>query len=371
LKFEVGSLTLQVDDREMEGYLSSLFGGSARIKSFSKIGEGFHNAGFLLVFRIGDVEKHVVLRVVRGDTGWGHDYLGDRASLLILQHRLFNIAPRGTSSRSIDVACVRKDGSLVSLGNALEFFSLVEELRDADGKPYSEDLFNIARRGELTDMDRERCAAVVDYLVNLHSEKIRNDVLYKRHIRDLIGHGEMLMGVVDTYPDPETLGFTSRWEMAEIEQKAVVWRNRIKYLGHRLSRIHGDYHPFGNIRFREDNTLVATDQAREEWGEPADDVAGLTINYIFFSIWHYGEFRQPFQELYETFMDRYVDRTGDKELFKVIAPFYAFRGLVVIHPLYYPEMEADKRRKILNFIHNVLEREQFNPRDVKSYLVRR
>ena len=116
--------------------------------------------------------------------------------------------------------------------------------------------------------------------------------------------------------------------------------------------------------------MMALDLAREEFGEPADDVSTLTINYLFVSIWQFGDYIQPFKELTETFYRRYLDRTGDEEILRVIAPFYAFRGLVVAHPLYYPEMENEKRRKIFTFINNVLESEEFDPKEVKSYLER-
>jgi len=86
------------------------------------------------------------------------------------------------------------------------------------------------------------------------------------------------------------------------------------------------------------------------------------------SIWHFGDYIQPFRELMETFYRRYLDRTGDEEILRVIAPFYAFRGLVVAHPLYYPKMENEKRRKIFNFINNVLGSEEFDPKEIKSYL---
>ncbi len=364
----VGSSRLEVDDVELEAYLSRLYGKPVRLLKTEKLGEGFHNAGFRLSLQVGDVEKRIVMRVVRGDTGWGHDYLGDRAAVLILQHRLFNAAPRGTSSPSVDVAAILADGTIASVGSGVEFFNLVEEVTAQDGRPYSDDLFEIARRRSLTERDRRRCLAAARYLVDLHSVKARNDHLYRRHIRDLVGHGEMLMGVADSYPDPATLGWTSRAELAEIEVKAVEWRNRLKYLGHRLCRIHGDYHPFGNIRFRADDTLMALDQSREEFGEAADDISALTINYIFFSVWHLGDFTGPFEELLHTFFREYLDRTSDRDILNVLPPFYAFRGLVVTHPFYYPDMEYAKRRMMMNFIRNVLDAERFEPASVKGYL---
>ena len=367
----VGSVSVKVDEARFEGYLSKLYGGSAKLLEIKKLGEGFHNAGFLVTFKVGDENrvKRLVMRVVRGDTGWGHDYLGDRASVLLLQHRLYNSAPAGTCCRSIDVAGILGSGEVVSIGDTQEFFNLVEEVTEADGKPYIDDLFAVAQRGSLTDRDRRRCLKAADYLTALHRVKARNDVLYRRHIRDLIGHGEMIMGVIDSYPDPQTLSWVTREELAMIEVKAVEWRNRVKYLTHRLSRIHGDFHPFGNIRFREDDALMALDLSREEFGEPADDVATLAMNYIFISLWHFNDLIEPFEELLNLFFHRYLDMTGDKEILRVIAPFYAFRGLVVIHPLYYPVMENEKRRKVLNFINNVLDADAFNPDVVKEYIM--
>jgi len=368
LELQVGSSRFSLKRQKLESYLSRLFGRRVDFISLRKLGEGFHNAGFLLSFKVGRRERRLVMRIVRADTGWGHDYLGDRAAVLLLQHRLFNTAPRGTCCRSVDVAALSKNGDIVSIGDALEFFDLVEEVTDRQGKPYVEDLFRIARDRAVSEQDLKRCDVLVDYLAMLHSEKRNNPILYKRHIRDLVGHGEMLMGVVDTYPDIRTLDFTNPKEMERIEVKAVEWRNRIKFMSHRLSRIHGDFHPFGNIRFRKDDSILALDLAREEFGEPADDVSCLSINYIFFSVWHYGKFVDPFRTLFNRFMEGYIKATGDKEILSVIAPFYAFRGLVVAHPLYYPDMEYTKRRLIFNFIINVLDHETFDPSKVSEYL---
>ncbi|MEM2904431.1 MAG: phosphotransferase [Candidatus Bathyarchaeia archaeon] len=364
----VGSVKLEINDAEMEAYLSRLYGKPVTLLKTEKLGEGFHNAGFRLTFQIEGAVKAVVMRVVRRDTGWGHDYLGDRAAVLLLQHRLLNLAPRGTSTRSVDVAAVLADGSIASVGSATEFFHLVEEVTEQDGRPYSEDLFAIARRRTLAERDKRRCLAAARYLAELHSVKARNDHLYRRHIRDLVGHGEMLMGVADSYPDPARLTWTSRAELAQIEVKAAEWRNRLKYLTHRLCRIHGDYHPFGNIRFRADDTLLALDQSREEFGEPADDVSSLTINYIFFSVWHLGEYTGPFEELCQLFFQEYLQRTSDMDLLAVLPPFYAFRGLVVVHPVYYPDVADEKRRMMMNFIRNVLNEERFEPTEIRRYL---
>jgi aminoglycoside phosphotransferase (APT) family kinase protein len=44
--------------------------------------------------------------------------------------------------------------------------------------------------------------------------------------------------------------------------------------------VHGDFHPW-NILFQNDCDFAVLDRSRGEWGDPADDVAPLTINYLF------------------------------------------------------------------------------------------
>ncbi|MGQ9542823.1 MAG: aminoglycoside phosphotransferase family protein [Candidatus Bathyarchaeia archaeon] len=368
MNLKVGSKVFTVKSGEVEKYLGWLFKAPVKLLSIDKLGEGFHNAGFSITFNSGGAPRRVVMRIVRGDTGWGHDYLSDRCSVLLLQHRLAKAAPPGTCPISYDVAALMPDGSIRSIGESIEFLHFLEEVPESAGEPYSIDLLNISERGELLEMDRLRAESIADYLADLHSIKNPNPNLYMRHIRDLVGHGEMLMGVIDTYPDPENLNFTSRREIETIEVESVRWRNRIKNLSHRCSRIHGDIHPFGNVRFRRDNSILTLDPSREEFGEPADDITSMSINYVFFSIWRQGRLTRPFKELFTIFLNRYLDRTGDNDIFKVMAPFYAFRGLVVAHPTYYPDLKSDGRRKIFNFIINVLKDEEFEPGRLEDYL---
>ena len=114
--------------------------------------------------------------------------------------------------------------------------------------------------------------------------------------------------------------------------------------------------------------MVALDLSREEYGEPADDISALTMNYVFVSVWQTGRFVDSLRRLIEIFFETYMAETGDEELVRVIAPFYAFRGFVVAHPLYYPELISSQRRTIVNFIRNVLDSEEFNFKEIHSYL---
>lgn len=81
-----------------------------------------------------------------------------------------------------------------------------------------------------------------------------------------------------------------------------------------------------------------------------------------------GNVRGPYLEALKLFYKDYIRMTGDKELLKIVAPFYAFRGAVVANPVFCPDVTPAKRRKIFNFMHNVLKARSFNPDKVNEYL---
>jgi hypothetical protein len=72
--------------------------------------------------------------------------------------------------------------------------------------------------------------------------------------------------------------------------------------------------------------------------------------------------------LFDLFFDTYLEKTGDYELLRVIQPFFAFRGLVIASPVWYPHISRETRRKLFNFIRNVLDAEEFAYQDVEQYL---
>ena len=99
-------------------------------------------------------------------------------------------------------------------------------------------------------------------------------------------------------------------DLVEIEKKCVEWRWKLKHRAHRCSQVHGDFHPW-NVLFREGIDFTVIDRSRGEWGEAADDVAAMTINYLFYSLQTYGELAGPFEKLYQLFVGNYLQRTGD------------------------------------------------------------
>lgn len=355
--------------RNLEAYLRSLFGKGLQIRSTRRMGEtiptsedvkGFGYGSPLLVeFSLDGKSSSAVISTMRAQYGFGHDHFSDRARILIWQNSTFSKLPR--HARSLDVGYFTEDGRLVSAGDATEYFLLMERV---EGREYFYDLERVKEEGA-TDLDHDRVVALSSYLAEIHSVKNDCPPLYLRKIRETVGDGECIFGILDDYPDEP--GFLAPDELCEIEKACVEWRWRLRSRAGRLCQVHGDFHPW-NVMFREGTDFSVLDRSRGEWGEAADDITAMAMNYIFYSVQKSLRLTGDLKDLFELFFESYLDRTGDEELLEVIAPFFAFRAVVVASPTWYPLLSDDVRRALFNFLENVLGSKRFNYRDVNSYL---
>jgi aminoglycoside phosphotransferase (APT) family kinase protein len=230
-----------------------------------------------------------------------------------------------------------------------------------EGREYADDLIRLKAGAAATEQDFSRADALCDYLVQIHGVRGPDPGLYARRIRELVGHGECIFGIADSYP-----AGALEAPVQEIERRSLAWRWKLKAKAHRLRQVHGDFHPW-NILFREGTDFTVLDRSRGEWGEAADDVCCLTLNYLFFSLQRAGRLEGDLERLFRRFWDRYLERSGDAEMPEVAAPFFAFRALVMANPTWYPGLEAGLRRKVLDFALNVLEAPRFDPARANAY----
>jgi hypothetical protein len=359
---------LPFEQESLEEYLSLHYHNGVEVTEIHELGEGKGSDGLkefgygtplLVHFTHGSDVKRVVLHTMSSDS-FGHERRSDRARNLLLDHDTFNELPHHVPS--LDMGAFTPEGRLLSLGQAHEFFLLTPYV---PGELYARDLHQIADAGKLSRNDEERVVALADYLAEIHTAKNPDPVLYQRRIRDLLGHGEGIMGMLDSYPADLALAPPECLE--EIEKQCVGWRWRIKGLSQRLSQVHGDFHPW-NVLFQEGSEFVLLDRSRGKWGEPADDVSAMTINYILFSLRQRGALAGPFRQLYDLFWEHYLQATQDQELLRIIQPFYAWRALVVASPVWYPSLPSSVREMLFHFIEAVLGSERFDPQRIDEYV---
>ena len=324
----------------------------AKVEDESAKGGGYGAPLRLDVAHAGKQLSLVLHTVTSND--FGHDRRADRAAEVLLAADTFDALPGHVAV--LDVGAYRGAGDFVSLAGTGEFYLLTTH---AEGRVYAGDLRHIARTGMLTTLDLERSRALTHYLGTLHRRRPpQPESAYLRFVRDTLGSGEGIFGIVDGYPDdvPEA----SRARLERIEEQCLAWRFRLRRRGDRLRRTHGDFHPF-NVLFDDRSELKLLDASRGALGDPGDDVACMAINYPFFALGHPGAWRDALQPLWHGFWGQYLAETKDDALYDVVAPFLAWRGLVLASPAWYPELHADDRNRILGFVERVLAAERFSP----------
>jgi hypothetical protein len=286
---------------------------------------------------------------------FGHERRSDRVAEMLLAWDTFGAVPRHVEA--IDVGVVDEAGELVSLASTSEAY-----LR-ANGAPYATELRAIAARGEVTDVELEHARSLARLLVEIHAASGSQEGAYVRAWRDPVGSGEGIAGIIDGYGEGGRGGVdvpgASRARLAEIEVACLRARQRHARRVVRLTRTHGDFHPF-NVLFDGDRAVLL-DTSRGSEGEPADDVACLAINFLFFGLEHRDRWASGLGRLWDAFFETYVRERPDPALFEVIAPFFAWRALVVTSPAWYPQLRADDRDRMLGFAERALGAARFEP----------
>lgn len=353
--------------QSLEQYLRARFGPEAKLLSFGEIGKESskgtqkqygYGTPVKVTFRAGRHVRSAVLETMKPGP-FGHEHFADRAQAMLWDYESYGRLPRHV--KALDVGAFTDKQTLISVSDAREFFVLTQW---TEGKSYHLDLERFAKGGRLRTLDRKRTVALARYLAQIHTRKRRDADLYRRRLRELIGHGECIMGLTDNYP--KRFGFITEELLRAIEDACNRWRWRLRDKTGRLSQVHGDFHPY-NVLFGAGTDFSVLDRSRGEWGEPADDVTAMTMNYLLNSLIRWGRLQGPFEVLFRLFWETYVEASRDKDVTATAAPFFAFRGLVVASPVWYPKLSIDVRRSIFRFIENVLDVPRFDPARVNEY----
>jgi thiamine kinase-like enzyme len=357
---------IEIEQDSLERYLRETVGESVKLRGVGKIGaldeqamKGFgYGKSVKVTYEKDGREENVVFSTMRGDR-YGHQFYWDRAAILMFEYD--TSARMGKHVRPKGLGYINEEGCLVPVKKPKEFF-IVNEL--AEGDPYFNDLERI-KKGNLRPRDKERAREFARWLAWVHTQKNSDTDIYLRRVRQLIGDSECIWGLIDAYPYPYDQFPPDSFQ--QLEKTLIDWRWKLRNYTHRLSVTHGDFHPW-NVLIRPDGDFSVLDRSRGEWGEPADDIAAMSSNYLLYGLYQNRRLSGDFEELYMAFWEEYLEQTGDQEILEVIAPFYVFRSLVMANPEWYPSHPNEVRQALLRFTQNVLSEERFDYQEINKYL---
>lgn len=207
----------------LERYLRDRFGPSTEVLAYGPIGKETSGAQYKqygygapvrLTFRVeGQVRQAVLGTMSPGP--FGHEHPADRAQAMLWDYACYSRLPKHIAALDVGAFTARND--LMSVAAAKEFFLLTQW---SEGETYNKDLERLAQAAKPTAMDRKRVTALADYLATIHRVKHRDPQLYRRRLRELLGHGECIMGLTDSYPD--RFAFISQELLESIETPATA-----------------------------------------------------------------------------------------------------------------------------------------------------
>lgn len=353
--------------QSLEAYLKRLYGPATTLLAAGDIGnldeQGMKGFGYgkplLVRFQTDEKEREAVLSIMKGDK-YGHQFYWDRAAILMFQFETSSRMEKHVSP--LGLGYISKAGDLIPLEAPREFFIVNEKL---EGHDYFLDLERI-RKGDFRQQDEHLSREFARWLARVHANKSGDPDLYFRRIRNLIGSSECILGLIDeAYPHPYPLypddGFIA------LEKQLIDWRWKLRGYAHRLSAVHGDFHPW-NVLVDENGEFSVLDRSRGEWGEPGGDVCTMAINYLLWSLPQHGKLAGVFERLYMAYFSEYLELTGDDELLKVIAPFFVFRCLVIASPEWYPDHTDEVRFGLFRFMENILSEDVFDWENINKYM---
>ncbi|MBD3306337.1 hypothetical protein GF339_08025 [candidate division KSB3 bacterium] len=176
--------------------------------------------------------------------------------------------------------------------------------------------------------------------------------IYRDSLRRILTHPELTLFFLQSFPaNHPLLPRRNHQEYLGLMLEGIYgWEDRFD----RLRALHGDF--WGpNLCFT-DESAALLDDSRIPWGDPGMDIGGWMVQYVKF----YHQTGNPyFQELGETFLTLYEERTHDTEIRRALCLPMGFLGVVNLTPLLPCDLDEAARGTFLQAIYAMLRTQTF------------
>jgi thiamine kinase-like enzyme len=339
---------------ELERILSSKLKKIVKIKEIIKIGTGYHSDGFKI--STDDNSKFFLKRIKSQDVGF--EFPERKIASLLVSHSMANRIKSKGNLNSIGVFVQNeKICSLPEINEKSEIYQLQEY--GGEGKSYLEILNEKNEKKFVDEVDRLEIDKIIDYIIEIHkikhlsNDKKILDAVYNDFLRNVIGHPEYILQLFHDIPGKNIV--LSPEKQGEFLSLMIEYMHYLKNQSYRLRAIHGDFWG-ANVFFKEDGNIFVIDHSRMPWGDPGFDIGLFFGSFLV----KYHSTKNPyFKELGDYFIQKYIDKTGDKKIFDNIIYTLGLIAVIYASPLHVPDISNEARKSVYEHTVKMLKEKRF------------
>jgi len=353
--FNDKSCNLEGLKEELERVLSEKLSKEIKIREIKKIGTGYHSDGFKLTTK--DGLEFFLKRIKSNDVGF--EFPERKIASLLVSQSMANRINHKSNIKSLGVFIHNIDFKEIPGADEESEIYQIQEF-GGEGKSYLQILEGNTNKKNIDLKDKEEINKIIDYITEIHKikhpsqDKKRLDAVYNDFLRNVIGHPEYILQLFHDMPKDNTV--LSPDKQGEFLTLMIENMHYFKNKSERLTAIHGDFWG-ANVFFNDNASMYVIDHSRMPWGDPGFDVGLFMGSYII----SYHKTKNPyFKELANYFLERYIEKTGDKEVLNTM--IYALGLIAVIYasPLHVPDISDETRKSVYLHIVKMLKQKRFS-----------
>jgi len=342
-----------MDKEEVSEVLTKKLGKKIVIKELELVGSGYHSDGYKATTEEG--VSYFVKKITSTDLGF--QFPERKVMSLLVSHSMMekaNIEPK-----TIGVVIKNREVEVLpEITDSTEVYHIQEY--GGEGKSYIDMLEEKEGKKEVDQEDKEEIDKIVNFIAEIHKmkhpskDKERLRALYNDCLRNVIGNPEYLLLLLNEIPESSPV-LSPKKEQGEFIALMLENLHYFKNRPDRLVALQGDFWG-ANVFFRKDKSMFVIDYSRMPWGDAGFDIGIWMSQYVVRS--HKGN-KEYFINLGKYFLEKYIEKTGDKEIKKTIVYSLGLVSAMYASPVWVPGFEDSVRRTFFDHVQEMLKRKEF------------